>query len=1290
MTPPSLGPRGLPRLLAECTTQVIIDGRFRGTAFFTAPGRAMTCAHVVAHAVKQPDRIVLRSRDTEFRVEHCLCEPLAEPIPDPYPFPDAALITLAGHDHPWVAWEDAEPAMYPEPDSLFSVGWTNAYDKSGPPRLTPAKLRYEGGLWDDDDAWRMQLRDGRITNGMSGAPVVNERTGRVCAMMTRTRDVRSDLGGWAVPLGHVVSAVRNATDEEGQKPDAVIADAAHEKWSALRQSELFARVGQFFKPAYRKLPALENVSPSILLRAEYGVVPFSGRQSEVNAFIEWCTSDSQAAVRLLHGPGGAGKTRFAAEICEAMTRRGWTAGFLSSESDPEILDLLRDRGDPILAVLDYGDSRTDIRTLLSRLSAPAEMAPPTRILILARQRNTWGRWAEEAAIHLPLDEVFLRPLAVTREQHRSAYTNAMGAFSRALGAPSSSPQENLPELDNQPILVVHMTALLSVQAKESVPIHTRGTDADRALRKSVVKRTLDRECYYWRRNAAAAKLDIDDELLRRVVSVATLFTAEDEMQTVNLMRTIPDLANASSERLHAIARWVLTLFETSNSQRTAILQPDLLLEQLVADTFTDCPAMLAAFEVLPPPLAEWAWLVIGRACVDNAPLLRMLERAAGARPAHMIRMLIPTAERSEAPLREVLFSGVEAVDADPETLHSLAAAIPTRSVLLQDAAIKLMKRAIQISRTRDSLTYSWLLIQLSTRLRSIGRKKEAATVSAEFLKFTHSELMAHGRTPTVDLVRQLAAGAKQLKIGGQEADALVAAQQAKSILSQIKPDQSNEILPLEANILQLLTELYTSLGKGKDARNSATEEWRLLSKFPETDDIAARAALARRLQGRARTLIRHVDPDDVARTLSAAHQARIDAVALADDPDAEWIETHSARSTMLSLSGSPREALSVAREAEEYCRVLAEEDFTNYGQLLCHTLSSKSNIPGGLKREERANTWREIVSLRRRQAEEDSSPDKKHTLSGALITLGQQLESIGDIQGSLAVTEEAVAIRRERAVEEHGIRWKELASAIRILADRHMKNRSVHPALNAAAEGTSIYERLAAADFRRYGADLLSAHLQSAHLHSKAKAKAGAKRAVVKAVAIARRIDQQDSDNRVSGAGSSISKALAGAGLVLAVGEMYEDALPMLAEAVQVRREESIAGSPDGRAAELLRALGYYADALAVTRRSEEALPHADEAFAMSAKALSEFPEDRSLSGRRKTDTEQFYGSLIRLHGLLMRLRRPSDAHRIRAEGLELLGRLAKDGNRTARRLRSRPLPRYSPRAALHNPSKRH
>jgi hypothetical protein len=54
--------------------------------------------------------------------------------------------------------------------------------------------------------------------------------------------------------------------------------------------------------------------PSRLLLARHQVVPFTGRDSDLDTVNTWMGGDEAVSVRLIHAAGGQGKTRLARHV----------------------------------------------------------------------------------------------------------------------------------------------------------------------------------------------------------------------------------------------------------------------------------------------------------------------------------------------------------------------------------------------------------------------------------------------------------------------------------------------------------------------------------------------------------------------------------------------------------------------------------------------------------------------------------------------------------------------------------------------------------------------------------------------------------------------------------------------------------------------------------------------------------------------------------------------------------------------------------------------------------------
>jgi hypothetical protein len=228
-------PEDLHDLLARCSVRISSDGRHVGTGFFVAPGKVLTAAHVVAPSVLAHETLNITWQKTTHPVIHHVVLPEAT-TGSPYPYPDTALLTIELTEHPCVQLEESLPRLGKPPDSLWSYGYTAAFSPNTVAG-TPVSFSYEGTL-DEDHGPRIQLKQGQVQGGMSGSALLNDRTGRVCGIVTRSRETHRDAGGWAVPVAPAFAQL------EGLKRAHDAHHVADPVWRISKQAHLRERGGR--------------------------------------------------------------------------------------------------------------------------------------------------------------------------------------------------------------------------------------------------------------------------------------------------------------------------------------------------------------------------------------------------------------------------------------------------------------------------------------------------------------------------------------------------------------------------------------------------------------------------------------------------------------------------------------------------------------------------------------------------------------------------------------------------------------------------------------------------------------------------------------------------------------------------------------------------------------------------------------------------------------------------------------------------------------------------------------
>ena len=304
--------------------------------------------------------------------------------------------------------------------------------------------------------------------------------------------------------------------------------------------------------------ALRRGGSSFLLAAEYGIVPFHGRRENLEELGRWCEGESGLEIALVHGPGGTGKTRLAAELCRHAQTRGALAGFLESNPLGERLAALADVTAPLVIVVDEAPGRLDdVATLLIQL-AGAPNDNRLRVVLLARHVGEWwdavlprrlsdldAKWAySEASVH------WLSPVDDTVAEREQAFDAAAAAFAVRMSRDATQlPRPDLAEQVFEQILFIHLAALSALTGERATP---KGA----VLRDDLLTVAREREALYWADTLRGGELQLGAVVQERAVTVATLTFARSEDQAARALAAVPDLRDAPEQRLREVARWL--------------------------------------------------------------------------------------------------------------------------------------------------------------------------------------------------------------------------------------------------------------------------------------------------------------------------------------------------------------------------------------------------------------------------------------------------------------------------------------------------------------------------------------------------------------------------------------------------------------------------------------------------------------------------------------------------------------------------------------------------------------
>jgi len=181
----------LDELLERCTLRVWSQQRKKvGTGFFVSPGRVVTCAHVLSERSASGQAVEVEWGTERFTAK--LIKLFPDPCPETDIFPDIAVLEFPGTTHP-IVYLDEE---FAKGDLVSSWGYSDL--RPGGESIFGSCEGHANYDRQKPETHLIKLKETQIRPGISGAPLLNERTGMICGMIKRTRDPESDVGGLAI------------------------------------------------------------------------------------------------------------------------------------------------------------------------------------------------------------------------------------------------------------------------------------------------------------------------------------------------------------------------------------------------------------------------------------------------------------------------------------------------------------------------------------------------------------------------------------------------------------------------------------------------------------------------------------------------------------------------------------------------------------------------------------------------------------------------------------------------------------------------------------------------------------------------------------------------------------------------------------------------------------------------------------------------------------------------------------------------------------------------------------
>ncbi|MBW6434782.1 DUF3856 domain-containing protein [Actinoplanes hulinensis] len=901
--------------------------------------------------------------------------------------------------------------------------------------------------------------------------------------------------------------------------------------------------------------------PSRLLAARHRVVPFTGRDAELDELAAWAGSAATVSARLVHAAGGQGKSRLAAEVAARCAGAGWTVWQVTHGAAPAAGDRVELDSGALLAVVDYADRwpMADLLGLLGQMRAlHARTGTRVRVLMLARSAGYWwpslaGRAENDHGIDA--EPILLGGLDAARE---TLFAVAAARFAAALDVPDLGVPDGdwtVPDLSGPgfaQVLPVHMAALAAVEAR-------RHGDEAPAGPRAVSEYLLVREQRFWNMS----------EVMHRAVYTATL-TGPLPRDTARRALSAAGLADGTTAADRVIDGHRACYPPADRRLVLEPLHPDRLGEDLIALSTPghDEPTVFAYDDW---PLSAPAALL---AHAEQAPewtatAMTVLIEAAHRWPHLAGEVLYPLIRRD--PCVAVEAGGATLIrlatlpGIDPGVLASVEAAMSEGRFVELDVAAAVIS---------DQLT--------GPRLRAAGDPATTAAVHADH--------------------------AYRLSRAGRWTEALRAGETAVVLLRRLAGQDPGRYLPELAIAVNNVGTFLSELGRRDEALALGQEAVAIRRRLAGTDPAAHLPALAGNLADVAARLAAMDRREEC--LAPAAEAVELLRGLAAADPGAHRhdlalaLNTHGA---FLAETGHWQRGLDLTGESAALLRELTETDPGRYLPDLAMVLGNLGNRLLDNGRHAEALPF-SVASADVYRGLAETNPSRyRPDLASAQSNLAVKLAELGRWAEALPPSEESVALYRELAATNPARHRPDLA---RVLGNHSLRLSELGrfgEAVVSAEESVALHRELGPEGLHRehFAAALtnLSAALTGLRRHAEALA------ATDEASALWRRLAEDHPEAHLP----DVAVSLCNRGMALSNLGRRAEAVEPATEAVTLLRRLS-GEDPAVHEPRLAGALGSLGRLLATTGRTEEALPALEEAATLHRR-LAETNREANLPG---------------------------------------------------------------------------
>ena len=781
-----------------------------------------------------------------------------------------------------------------------------------------------------------------------------------------------------------------------------------------------------------------GLADSMMLRAEEEVVGFDlARQPEIDLLNDWLDEPQwPQAVRLVAGPGGAGKTRLALELCRQRATAGWSTGFLDTNLDmSSTWQILKNCHKPLLIVIDYAETRQTalLAFINAMMKTPGDQ--PVRLLLLARAAGEW--WENlpskdsfcEALLNGYATSLFNLPALHPDTQGRLfAYQQALMSFAQALDVAVPDISPDLASEHFERPLYIQMAALLALHGE-------RPTTAE-----GLTRALLHHERRYWRGLLTPYGWAEPESLAQQLLALATLAGVLATPKEARIYWTAAGLATLGGSDFSILFSTLAPLYPSK--QGLQAIRPDLLGEALVAQTLLlpECSQFLNAV------LSKNAGQIIRRHAMT------VLARLSGYR----------------VEVHETLINVL--VNHFPDCCKDLiAVAAETPSVLpvLAETAFTLLPQAVKS--------------QVAGLLQSIVAKEslQLAGLSCLIAEYLAEKARQRWEKKSSNLAcmseyaRALSNYSVSLSVAGLNERALSCSHDAVSLFTQLVNRDRKSFEAMFAATLNNYSSHLHDNGKDEEALTYALQALEICKRLAQKNPDRYDSDHARTLNNYANRLSDNGKNDEsLLFALEALEIRQKLAQKNPDRYDSDHAKSVASYANFLRDNGKDEEALKYALQALEIYQRLARKSPDQYDHGLAMALNNyASNLNPAGKDEEALKYALQALEIYQRLALKN--PDRYDpNLATSLGNYSSHLNDAGKNEEALKYGLQALEIYQRLAQKNPDRYYPNLAMSLNNYASHLSDIGKDEEAHMYVLQSLEIYQRLALKNPDRYDRDL--------------------------------------------------------------------------------------------------------------------------------------------------------------------------------------------------------------------------